>query len=265
MSIFTLRNLPVALALCAAFSAAPLQRAQAAPTASGHAYDVSIHLSIGGIPFDVNAADDVQFANQATAWSGGQQTAALNVNVGFASLAAQDLDVEAQWQPGGGFLVAGTQATLNNVSLATFDLLSRALLALGATQIQATSLIAGTCPASARPALEKSLVQVVNDYIYVDGFEQRTLNPSSGVNTPGLGVAMQGTSLLGLPASPGANTTLPLPAGTGVLVLDEQNVTGDGITGLAVSNNGVHVTLNALGLITGDVILAHADAAIACN
>jgi len=58
---------------------------------------------------------------------------------------------------------------------------------------------------------------------------------------------------------------LLLPAGTGVLVLDEQSITGDGITGLGVSNNGVHVTLNALGLITGDVILAHADAAIACN
>jgi hypothetical protein len=237
----------------------------AAPTASGHAYDISIHLIIAGIPFDVNAVDDVQFANQAAAWSGGQQTAAVNVSVGFASLRAQDLDVEAQWQPSGGFLVAGTQATLNNVSLATTDLLSNALLALGATQIQATSLIAGTCPASAGQAMEKSLTQAINDYVYVDGFEQRTLEPNSDVNTQGLGVAMQGTSLLGIPASPGANTTLPLPGGTGTLVIDEQTVTGDGITGLSVSNNGVHVTLNVLGLITGDVILAHADTGIACN
>jgi len=105
----------------------------------------------------------------------------------------------------------------------------------------------------------------VGDYIYFDSFEQRTLAPTTDVNTPGLNVAMQGTPLLGLSDKPTPNTSLMLPGGSGTLVLNEQSVTGDGISGLTVSNNAVHVTLSVVGLITGDAILAHADAGIACN
>jgi len=264
MSILAIRNSLFALASCVVLGLAPLQGAHAVPTASGHAYDVSIHLTILGVPFDLNAADDVQFSNQAAAWSGGQQTAALNASVAGAQFGAQNLDVEAAWQPNAGFLVVGTQATLSNVSLGTFDALAAPLFSLNATQIQATSLIAGTCPTSAAP-MQKSLIQQVDDYVYVDSFEIRSLLPDSDAQTPGLSVAMQGTSLLGLPLTPAPNTSLPLPGGSGVLVLDEQTVGGDGITGLTVSNNGVHATLNVLGVITGDAILAHADASIACN
>lgn len=255
----------IAIALFSIFTGTASQAVHAAPTASGHAYDVSIHLTIVGVPFDVNAADDIQFTNQASAWSNGQQTATLSTSVAGAQFSAQNLDVEGRWQPGDGFLVVGTQATLNNVSLGTFDALSSALLSLTATQIQATSLIAGTCPASARPARAKSLDTTVGDYIYFDSFDQRTLAPTTDVNTPGLNVAMQGTPLLGLSDKPTPNTSLMLPGGSGTLVLNEQSVTGDGISGLTVSNNAVHVTLSVAGLITGDAILAHADAGIACN
>jgi hypothetical protein len=49
------------------------------------------------------------------------------------------------------------------------------------------------------------------------------------------------------------------------LVLNETIVSGDGITGLSVSTNAAHLTLNALGLLVGDVVIAHSDASIACQ
>jgi len=103
------------------------------------------------------------------------------------------------------------------------------------------------------------------DFVFFDSFESLSLSVLGGGDTQGLDVTVLGTSLLGLPANPPPNTTLVLPGNTGVLVLNERTVSGDGVTGRGVSTNAVHLTLDALGLIVGDVVIAHSDAAIACH
>jgi uncharacterized repeat protein (TIGR01451 family) len=79
-------------------------------------------------------------------------------------------------------------------------------------------------------------------------------------------------SLLGLAlridASPAPNTVLLNLLGLRV-VLNEQIVGGDGVSGRSIAVNAIHVSLNnalltGLGLLSGDVVIAHSEARVAC-
>jgi hypothetical protein len=48
------------------------------------------------------------------------------------------------------------------------------------------------------------------------------------------------------------------------LIINETTVSGDAISSYGISRNALHLTLNVLNLITGDVVLAHSEASISC-
>jgi len=80
-------------------------------------------------------------------------------------------------------------------------------------------------------------------------------------------LSVLGNSILNIPTNPAPNTSINLSGitGTNTLVLNEQTITGDGITGLGVATNALHLSLNVIGVITANVIISHAETSIACN
>ncbi len=263
MNTKQLRTSFVALAIAIAASHTSVVAAQ--PLASGSAYDVSIHLTIAGVAqFDVLPFDAVAFSNQSSAWSDSKQTVSADVGDALAHLTTGDLSVAGQWIPGTSFLIVGTQAHIDNIQLDVTA--SGPLLDISSQLVQTAAVIGGTCPSANVPSAHiASSVTPVSDYVFFDEFEARTLTSQGGIDVNGLSITTQGAPLLGLPTQPAPNTTITLPGGLGVLVLNETSVSGDGIAALTVSNNAVHLTLNAPGLLVGDVVIAHSDASIDCQ
>ena len=59
------------------------------------------------------------------------------------------------------------------------------------------------------------------------------------------------------------NTQLPLP-GVGYVVLNEQQITGDGVSSSGITINMIHVILQDVltGLTTGEIIVGSAKSAV---
>jgi len=222
----------------------------AAPTASGKAFDFSIQISVAGINV-LNQApvDQVQFTDMSAPYNNVMQTGSFDSGPGLARLQTGSLVAETEWIPTNSFLAVGSRATANDVNLSVVDVTAVSLLSLQANQIQSTSIVTGTCP----PSIMQLLVaNIVDDYIFRNGFEVVNLLPSSTAKLPGLGITVLGTSLASLPTDPPPNTSITLPVGES-LVLNEQVVSGDGITSLSVTSNALHLVLNMAGIITSDI------------
>lgn len=255
-------------ALVVALSMALAAGAEAAPTASGKAWDISAQINILGLPaLDLGVQNQVAFASSEAPFA--DQKSVLGFDSGanaLARLSTGEINVETEWVPGPSFLAVGSQASIADAALEAVSVLGGApLLALDADLIRATAIVSGTCPAEtdrpvARPAA------LVDGYIFANGFETENLDTGGGVETPGLGVggSILDDPLLDLPVNPEPNTSLGVP-GVLTLILNERTVSGDGITQRGVVTNGVHLTVNVVNLISADVILAHAEAAIDCG
>jgi len=247
--------------------AACVSSAGAAPLASGGAYDLSVHVAIAGVSqFDVTPFAAITFSNQTAAGSDSQQSVDVNAGGTLALLHAGDVSVVGEWIPDTPFVLVGTRARVDNLDLQLGGTGTGALLALTSDLLQSTTVIGGTCPAGAASKTSASTAaSPLNDYVFFDTFEARGLAVEGGSDTQGVSVTTQTGSLLGLPAQPAPNTALTLPAGLGVLVLNERTTSGDGISGLHASTNAAHLTLSALGVLTGEIVIAHSEAAIDCH
>jgi hypothetical protein len=83
-----------------------------------------------------------------------------------------------------------------------------------------------------------------------------------------LQIKILGIALPDLPTNPPPNTSIDLAAlgiANATLVLNEQTVSGDGVTSGGVTSNALHLNLDAVGgLISADVVLAHSNSLLAC-
>lgn len=116
------------------------------------------------------------------------------------------------------------------------------LLKLGADVVESRAGIAGSCG---------------GDLTATGG---TTLANAKAVGLLGLGLYID--------ASPAPNTVLLNLLGVRV-VLNEQIVSGDGVSGRSIAVNAIHISVNnslltGLGLLSGDIVIAHSEARVAC-
>lgn len=246
----------------------------ATPTASGQAYDFNIQISVASVSvLNIGPVDQVQFSDLASAYENAQNVLSFDSGGGLGVLARLQtgaLDAETQWLPGPGFLAVGSRASANNVDLGVVNAIGGSLLSLKAPLIRSTAIITGTCPTApvVRPA---NVVHIVDDYIFRNGFEIPNLQASSTAivqgSQPGqsIDLSITGVDVANIPSDPAANTTVATGVIGATLVVNEQTLTGDGISGLGVASNAFHLSLNIAGIITADVVISHAQASIACN
>ncbi|MEO8672958.1 MAG: choice-of-anchor P family protein [Tahibacter sp.] len=258
---------PLSAALLFALSAAMPLAANAAPTGAAHAYDLSMNISVVGVgSLVVTPQAEVQHTPQIAAWSDADQVLSLDTGPGALRLTTGELNAVSQWIPGVTYHAVGSQASADNVNLSVLGLASANLLGLQAQRITATAIVAGSCPPpSGRPVAE--VPALVEELVFASSFDNGGLRPRGNAETPGLTITALGTNIPGLPALPAPNTSVDL-SGLGILgttlILNEQVTGGDGVHNMTLSANGLHLTMNVAGVITANVIIAHADAAIAC-
>lgn len=246
----------------------------AAPTASSSAYDLQVNVSVlGGTVLNVMPVDQVQFTNQATSYVDEQTTPSFDSGNPLGTVARLQtgmLDAQTQWLPGASFLAVGAQATADDVNLSAVSLADASLLSLQASVIQGTAIVSGSCPPSSGARLA-SAVHLVDDYIFRNGFEAENLQATSSATLDGSGggivLSLLNSTIANIPANPAPNTSIDLSgiSGTNSLILNEQTISGDGITARGVISNALHLSLNVAGVITADVIISHAQAAVDCN
>ena len=184
------------------------------------------------------------------------------------------------------FLAVGSNATVADLSLTATNPNTAidpntALLTVGATQIQATSIVTGTCPPagakrSGKSANDTNIVggttaantDIVGDIVFGSEFEIQTLTTTNTTDIPGLQVAIDGNGILSIPVNPLPNTSVDIGS-LGTFLLNKQTTTGDGVTGLSTVVDAVLLNVNlnvsTVTLLQANVNISHSEASIACN
>lgn len=254
-------------ALCAAASA---------QTASSNAYDLDIHLNVPLVGnLDVEPQAVVGFTDQAEAYSDADELLGLDTGGALLHLSTGVLRAETVWVPAG-YLTVGAQASVENLELGVIGLLDASLLEISA-DILSRVVIGGTCPAEDPGGVINEIPGIIEDRTFGNGFDPSNLgeidddNDGGGFGDDGgPGVVIPDLVLtildnpVDIPIAIEPNTEIDLGILGITLILNETDVTGDGMTSYGVSRNALHLTLNVLDLITGEVILAHSEASISC-
>jgi len=133
-------------------------------------------------------------------------------------------------------------ATVDNLSLSIVGALQ--LLSIGADTVVSTADVSGDCGTGSLTATGATTIE----------------NASAG-GTLGLGLTIA--------SSPSPNFELINLLGIRV-VLNEQIVTGDGVTSRGITVNAIHVdltntVLSLIGVLSGDIIIAQSQAQVQCN
>jgi hypothetical protein len=129
-----------------------------------------------------------------------------------------------------------------------------------------TSGMLDTPVTSSQTTSELGTLSVLNGLIRAD---QVLAVASSYVNEAGAASDATGSQLLGLVVAgqsigsmPAPNTRIDLP-GTGYVVLNEQTVTGNGVSSSGITVNMIHVVLTGLlGTKVGEIILGSATSSV---
>lgn len=248
----------------------------AAPMATADAYDLSVNVSVlGGVQsLNVPPQAHTNVPAQAAAFHQSQNGGPLNIGsdpvAPLITLTTGNMSAEVQWSPptsSKDYLVAGAQATANNVALNAGNVVGGTnLLNLTALLLRATALVSGHCPAGAKPAnigTDSFVDDIWADNVWGNGFDNENLGGNGDSDQSGLTVGAGGGSFT-VPTDPGANTTLSIP-GVGTLILNEQTAGGDRITNASKTTNALHLSVNVPAVITAEVIIAHAFVGVTCN
>ena len=262
--------------------------ATAAPMAGGSAYDLSVNVSIlTAIPaLVVPSQAQVNFSPQAAAFSDSQTAGPLNLgNVPVSpqiTLQTGLTSADTAWFPPAtpsGFLIVGSEASVTNVNLSAASPPTTHYLDLTASLVRSSAVVSGYCPpvAIAKAArMAETVNNIAADAVFGNDFDLGNLRGGTGAgggvnsngddsSNAGVSVSVNGNAFAGVAVNPPPNTQTCLPANVACLTLNEQTVTGDGVSALSVSRNGLHLTANIPGVVTADVILAHSSASVACN
>jgi len=130
-----------------------------------------------------------------------------------------------------------------------------------------TSGAVDTAVSSAQSTSELENVSILNGLITADNV---TAIASSDRNATGVESGSDGSGFVnlvvtGVPMASDVapNTQLPLP-GVGYVVLNEQQITGDGVSSSGITVNMIHVILQDVltGLTTGEIIVGSAKSAV---
>ncbi len=253
-------------AILTGFAALPAQ----AETGSANAGDVAVHINVLGVAqLDVDPQAPSGF-NGATS-STFQQNSLPSVNEGNAivNLSTGNVASWAEYDPGVSISAAGSNVTVENLALSAVGLLGTGLLSINATLISSGSVVMGYCLPAGRQTRE-----LLDDTMFFNSFDSGNLTPGGPGPTPptvtlgGVDISILGIPVPGIPLNPSPNTSIDLSAlgiAGATLILNEQAITGDGINMSTLSSNALHLTLNAAGVITADVVLGHSDSTLDCT
>lgn len=247
-----------------------------AEVGNASAYDLSISLTILGIPaLNVSAQTPVDIVDAAAPADDANQLPSIDIgNALIARVTTGLLMSEAQYLPGVSNSGIAAQSQVAGLNVSALGLLGASLLSLQADVIRSKSLVVGHCPL---PPPGPSLNGLLDDLVYGNGFDEGNFS-TGGDGTPGSGPDDTATlgnvhlSILGidvpLPLNPPPNTGVDLNAlgiAGATLLLNEQVLEGDGITSRTKTSNALRLSLNVLGTITGDVVVGHSSASIDCT
>lgn len=262
-------------ALAAALLVGPAAAYAANPVGNAAAYDLSVHINLVGVTqLNVDAQTNAALVNVVASASDSETLPSFGISdpLALISLSTGVLTSEAEYV-GGPMSAIAARSTVTDLDLSAGTALVD-VLGLAAGVVTSTSSMSGWCPVAV-PA-PKSLL---GDFVFGTGFDVGNLNGGGG-DGGGLGglppggtdlidpvVSILGIPVPGLPLNPPPNTTIDLSQ-LGIvgatLILNEQTRDGDGVHSLTLGSNGVHLTLNVAGLVTGDVIIAHTEVGMAC-
>lgn len=240
-----------------------------AATASGNAWDLDVQLNVIGLStLNVAPVTQVQFNDEELPHADIDTQPSLNVGTSALGLSTGVLQSEGVWAPGQPAMV-GAQASAADVELTALGLLGASLVKLKTDLALSRVVLGGHCPPPG--AGLTAIPGVIDDRVFASGFDAPGLAPVEGdgtdpdVQLPGLAIELIGIPIT-LPLEFPPNTVVDLPLGLAgiTLILNEVNTDGDGVSYLWMERNALRLSLNVLGLITGEVILAHAEAAIDC-
>lgn len=258
-----------AVALVGAACLACAGGAQAA-TASGNAWDLDVRLNVIGLStLDVPPVTEVEFDDEQLPYADFATQPSLEAGNNVLGLSTGVLESEAVWAPGQPAMV-GTQSSVADVEVRALGVLGASLVKLNADLVLSRVLLSGHCP-PAEPGLA-GIPGMIDDRLFANGFDSPGLQPVEGdsddpdVQLPGLELELIGVPIT-IPLDFPPNTVVDLPLGLAgiTLILNEVNTQGDGVNYLWMERNALRLSLNVLGLIRGDVTLAHAEASIDCT
>ena len=244
-----------------------------AEAGSANAKDISVHINLLGIAqLDVDPQAPAGFQNAVDATYQQNLVPSFDSGGTLLHLSTGTLTSEAQYVPGVSFSVAGADVEVQNVDLSAVDVLGHPLIALTADAIRSRSMVSGYCLQGARQQRTP-----FDDIMFFSGFDAGNLIPGGDGNPPstgddtslnGVGLTIMGTPVPNIPAVPPPNTSVDLGQ-LGIvgatLILNERTITGDGVSSLSLSRNAMHLALDVAGLVTADVVFAHADSALDCT
>jgi hypothetical protein len=262
-------------ALLVASMAAALTGVDAnAETGSAGAHDVAIHVDILGVAqLDVDPQAAVDFADATDPTD--QQNSLPSIDVGdplgLIHLSTGEVVAEAEYRPGVSLSAVAADARVEQLDLSAVSLLGDGLLSITANVVHSGSQVFGYClPTGRRPNAD------IDDITFFNGFDTGNINaggppgggPGNDVVLDDLQIKILGTSVPDLPLNPPPNTSIDLAAlgiANASLVLNEQTISGDGVTSGGLATNALHLSLDAVGgLISADVVIAHSDSLLAC-
>lgn len=270
--ILPLRRIALASALALAGASTPAL----AEVGNAEAADLSISLSILGLPaLNVSAQAPVNITDATAPADDANQLPTIDIgNALIARITTGLLESEAEYRPGVSTSAIAAKTQASGLNLSALGLLGASLLSLQADAIGSKSLVVGHCPL---PPPGPSLNGLLDDLVYGNGFDEGNFG-TGGDGTPGTGpddtatLANVHLSILGidvpLPLNPPPNTGVDLNAlgiAGATLLLNEQVLGGDGITARSKTSNALRLSLNILGTITGDVVIGHSSASIDCT
>jgi len=275
---------PLAFAIAALL--APVAHA-AAPVGSASAWDLSIDVSLIGLAnLSVGVQASAQLDSVVTPGEDSMQLPSLNVAapLNLITLSTGLLESSAEYVGGGdGMSAIAARSAVENLGLGAGVIAPGAILDLSAGLIASQTALAGTCPDPEPGA--PSLQGMLDDFVFYNSFDSGNLiggggDGGDGGEGGGFGglpptnstlvdprIRILGIEVPGLPLNPEPNTSIDLNllgiAGAS-LILNEQTRSGDGVHSLSSATNALHLTLNVIGVITADVIIAHSEASLVC-
>ena len=261
------RHVPLAASILTCLVAAPLHAA----TGSASAADVNVNVNVLGVAqLDVDPQVPVGFDNAVEPTHQQDSLPTLDYGGAVIHLSTGVVSTEADYEPEQGFAGAGASVRIEDFDLSALSLLGDGLVSLGANTIQTTSLVTGYCLPSGRTA-GRSLD--LDDITFYNGFDAGNLDPGGPAGTDrnvvfdGLHLSVLGVDVPDLPTNPAPNTAIDL-ASLGIigatLVLNEQAIGGDGIMSSSIATNALHFSIDSVGLITSDVVLARSESQLSC-
>lgn len=242
-----------------------------AATASGNAWDLDVRINVIGLStLNVQPVTQVQFDDETLPYADSATQPSLDVGNNVLGLSTGVLQSEVAWAPGEPMMV-GAQSSVADVKLTALGLLGGSLITLNTDLALSRVLLSGQCPPPG--AGVTSIPGLVDDRIFANGFDTPALQPVEGdsedpdLQLPGLELELIGIPI-NIPLTFPPNTVIDLSqlglAGI-TLIINEVNIQGDGVNHLWMERNALRLSLNVLGLIRGDVTLAHAEAGIDCT